>query len=218
MPRIGLVHALHASLAPIEAAFAQGWPEAETVSLYDQSLYVDYERAGEITPEIRRRIETLLLYSAGCGADGVLFTGSLFGAPVEETRDSMTIPVLTAYEAMIEHAFAAGRRIGLLATVPDTVTMMRADIERYALTNELPYELDARLVGGALEALFAGDRSTHDGLIAAEAAAMHNCDSLMLGQFSMAPVLTQIPEAPGRRVLTSPDTAVAKLKRILSGT
>ncbi len=60
MPRIGLVHALHASIAPIEAAFDAGWPEAETISLFDQSLYVDYAKVREVTPEIRRRIGALL--------------------------------------------------------------------------------------------------------------------------------------------------------------
>lgn len=217
MPRIGLVHALHASMAPIEAAFEAGWPEAETVSLFDQSLYVDYDRVREITPEIRRRIGVLLDYSQSCGADGILFTGSLFGDPVEAVRTTLKVPVLTAYEAMIEEAFAAGPRIGLLATVADTVTMIGADIERYAAEKGLRYALDALYVEGAMEALLGGDRFTHDRLIAEQAAAMQNCDSLMLGQFSMAPVLAQIPDRPGRRVLSSPDTAVAKLKRLLRG-
>ncbi len=216
MVRIGLVHALHASIAPVEEVFARVWPEAETVSLFDQSLYVDYDRAGTITPELSDRIGTLLRYSADCGADAILFTGSLFGAPVESARAVMRVPVLTAYEAMIEEAFAAGEKIGLLATVADTVDMISADIGRHARSCGRSYHLDARLVDGALDALFAGDRSGHDRLIAAEAATMHNCDSLMLGQFSMAPVLAQIPEVPGRRVLTSPDTAVAKLRRVLA--
>ncbi len=203
-------------MAPIEEVFARTWPEAETVSLFDQSLYFDYERAGAITPELSDRIESLLRYSAACGADAILFTGSLFGAPVESVRRDMNIPVLTAYEAMIEEAFAAGPRIGLLATVADTVDMIRDDIERYACAVGKPYQLDARLVEGALDALLAGDRAGHDRLVAAEAAALHNCDSLLLGQFSMSPVAAQIPEVRGRRVLTSPDTAVAKLRRVLA--
>ena len=51
-PRIGLVHALHASIAPIVATFARIWPEAETVSLYDASLYVDLTNAGGINRQI----------------------------------------------------------------------------------------------------------------------------------------------------------------------
>ncbi len=216
MPRVGLVHALHASMAPVEAAFKRDWPEAETLNLFDESLYVEYDRVRTVTPEIERRLGMLLEYSASCGVDAILFTGSLFGAPVESIRSRLSIPVLTAYEAMIEEAFACGQRFGLLATVADTVTMIRADMERYARAHDRRYELEARQVPGALEALLAGDRRTHDGLIAKGAEAMQNCDALLLGQFSMAPALAEIPSVPGRQVLSSPTTAVAKLKATLA--
>jgi Asp/Glu/hydantoin racemase len=216
-PRIGLVHALHASMAPIDAAFKEFWPEAETIHLFDQSLYVDYNKIRELTPEIYRRIETLLRYSADTGAKAILFTGSLFGAPVETARVKLQVPVLAAYEAMIEAAFAAGPKLGLLTTVADTLTMMRADIERYAREKGLHYHLDARHVAGSMDALQAGDRETHDRLIADAALALDDCHALMLGQFSMAPVLTQLPAALAARVLTSPASSVAKLKRLSSG-
>lgn len=214
-PRIGLVHALHASMAPIEAAFKELWPEAETLSLFDQSLYVDYDKVRELTPEIYRRIDTLLHYSASTGAQAILFTGSLFGAPVEKARQSMQIPVLTSYEAMIEDAFAAGPRLGLLATVPDTITMMERDIARYARENGLEFELETRQVLGAMDALQAGNRDRHDALIAEAAAELEDCDALLLSQFSMAPVLKRLPQELKRRTLTSPASAVAKLKRLL---
>lgn len=214
-PRIGLVHALHASLAPIEAAFRELWPAAETISLFDQSLYVDYNRAREQTPEIFRRVEALLRYSAGTGAQAILFTGSLFGAPVEKARETMDIPVLMAYEAMIEDAFAAGFRLGLLATLQDSITMIQTDIERYGRQHKRDYRLDARLAAGAMDALQAGDREKHDALIAAAALDMADCDALMLGQFSMAPVQKRLPPDLARRVLTSPASAVGRLRRLL---
>ena len=214
-PRIGLVHALHASMAPIEAAFKELWPEADTISLFDQSLYVDYDKVRELTPEIYRRIEALLNYSASTGAQAILFTGSLFGAPVEAARKAMQIPVLTSYEAMIEDAFAAGSRLGLLATVPDTITMMEADIRRYARENGLEFELETRHVLGAMDALQAGNREKHDALIAETATELEDCDALLLSQFSMAPVLKRLPQDLKNRALTSPASAVGKLKRLL---
>ena len=68
--RIGVVHALTASIPPIEAAFTAVWPEAQVVNLCDQSLYVDYERWGRETDEITRRVTALLAYSADSGAQG----------------------------------------------------------------------------------------------------------------------------------------------------
>ncbi len=216
-PRIGLVHALHASIAPIEAAFSRLWPEVETVSLYDQSLYADFNKAGGVTPEVSRRIESLLRFSAESGARAILFTGSLFGEPVEAARERLEVPVLTAYEAMIEEAFLGKShpRLGLLATAAGTADMMSTDIAEYAALKGLDYELDARTIAGAIDALLWGDREEHDELVLAAAADLGACDVLMLAQFSMAPVVHRVPELPGRRVLTSPGSAVAKLKRLL---
>ena len=110
--RIGLLHALLESMAPVEKAFAEIWPDVELIHLYDGSLYVDYNRCGQITPDITRRVSELVCYSAASGAAGILFTGSLFGEPVKAARAGLSIPVLTAYEAMIEAAFAEGTRFG----------------------------------------------------------------------------------------------------------
>ncbi|MDX1513201.1 MAG: aspartate/glutamate racemase family protein [Gammaproteobacteria bacterium] len=216
-PRIGLVHALHASIAPIEAAFLENWPEAETVSLYDQSLYADFNKTRTLTPGIFQRIEGLLRFSQQSGAEAILFTGSLFGDPVEAARERIDIPVLTAYEAMIEEAFAVAERprLGLLATAAGTAEMMSTDIREYAEKHGREYDLDARHIAGAIDALLWGDREEHDELVAAAVAQMADVDALMLGQFSMAPVVKRLPEVPGRPVLTSPGAAVSKLKRVL---
>ena len=214
--RIGLVHALRASMAPVEAAFARAWPEAEVVNLYDHSLYADYQRWGRVTPEITRRVTALLKYSADSGADGILFTGSLFGESVVAARATMSIPVLTAYEAMIEAAFEAGARLGLLATVADTIRMVERDIAHYAEGRGLSYTLDTRLVPGAMEALQAGDRDRHDALLAESAAQLVGCQVLILAQHSMGPSRSLLDELPGRQILTSPETAAAKLKVLLT--
>jgi Asp/Glu/hydantoin racemase len=217
-PRIGLVHALHASIAPIESAFSALWPAAETVSLYDQSLYADFNKAGGLTPDISLRIESLLRFSAESGARAILFTGSLFGEPVEAARKRLAVPVLTAYEAMIEEAFTgvSRPRLGMLATAAGTADMMRIDIAEYAAQYGFEYELDSRTIAGAIDALLWGDREEHDELVLAAATDLGACDVLMLAQFSMAPIAQRIPEQAGRRVLTSPGSAVAKLKRLLA--
>ncbi len=219
-PKIGLVHALHASIAPIESAFSELWPEAETVSLYDQSLYLEFNRSGVVTARIVKRIESLLALSADSGVQAILFTGSLFGDAVEAARPKLEVPVLTAYEAMIEEAFdgPSAPRLGVLTTAAGTGSMVQADIEKFARSRSLEYEIDLDLVhvAGAIDALLAGDRARHDELVLAAAAKMQACDALLLSQFSMAPVSRQLPPLPGRRVLTSPGSAVAKIRRLVA--
>ena len=217
-PRIGLVHALHASIAPIEATFARMWPEAETVSLYDESLYVDFNKAGGVNRAIEDRIEALLRFSAQSGAQAILFTGSLFGDSVEAARQRLDIPVLTAYESMIEEAFAKPEAptLGVLATARGTLDMVETDVAEYAAEHGRDYTIRGSQVAGAIDALLWGERAEHDELVVAAAGEMIDCDILMLAQFSMAPVADRIREQMGLRVLTSPGTAVEKLMRIFA--
>jgi Asp/Glu/hydantoin racemase len=64
-------------------------------------------------------------YAAGTGADAILFTCSAFGPCIEAVAcDHASIPVLKPNEAMIEHAAARGRRIGLLSTFAPTLDSM----------------------------------------------------------------------------------------------
>ena len=73
-----------------------------------------------------------------------------------------------------------------------------------------------RVVEGALAALQGGDVAGHDSLIVAAAADYAKVDALVLAQFSMARAAAGI--APGRRrVITTPDSAVAKLRGLVEG-
>ena len=65
-------------------------------------------------------------------------------------------------------------------------------------------------------ALAAGDADTHDRLIAAAAPQLAHCEIVMLAQFSMARALPAVQQAIGSTVLTSPASAVARLKAVLA--
>ena len=82
--RIGLVHSVIPAIRAVEDAFEKLWPAARTTSIYDQSTYQDLGPNRSLTPEIYRRIAALLRYSADCGVDAILVTGSLFGPAVAD--------------------------------------------------------------------------------------------------------------------------------------
>jgi hypothetical protein len=46
---------------------------------------------------------------------------------------------------------------------------------------------------------------------------LRGCDLIALAQYSMSPAAALVAEASGRPVLTTPDSAVQKLKELLSG-
>ena len=77
-------------------------------------------------------------------------------------------------------------------------------------------QCDIICVPDAMEALASGDGSTHDRLIAEAAPQLTHCDVIMLAQFSMARAHAKVQQAVDSPVLTSPASAVAKLKVALS--
>jgi hypothetical protein len=62
-----------------------------------------------------------------------------------------------------------------------------------------------------------GDAAAHDRLIAEAALRYRGRGRLLLSQFSMARAAAAVEAATGEKPLTSPESAVAKMKRILRG-
>jgi Asp/Glu/hydantoin racemase len=216
-PRIAIVHAVAVSMAPIRQAFARLWPEARTTNLLEDSLSADLAAAGRITPAIVERFLTLARYNRDAGADAILFSCSAFGTAIDAVKKALPIPVLKPNEAMIDEALDAGPRIALLVTFPPSIPSLSAEFEEAAAARGMTLQLTARHVPDAMAALDGGDGSTHDRLIAQAAAALTECDALVLGQFSMARARAAIPDLPGRKVVTSPESAVVRLKAVLQG-
>jgi hypothetical protein len=213
-PRIVLIHAMHASMAPARAAFA-AWPAARISDLLDDSLSTDLLHAGRMTPAIIDRFLALACYAKGAGAEGILFTCSAFGSAIEACQRALPIPILKPNEAALETALGAGPRVALLATFAPTIPALKQEIEDLAAAQRVPVQVTTAVVPGALEALAAGRPDEHDARIVASAAAADPCDALLLCQFSMARVAKRIAPVPGRTVLTTPDPAVAKLRRLV---
>jgi Asp/Glu/hydantoin racemase len=216
-PRIALVHATSLAIAPIGEAFRQLWPEARTTNLLEDSLPGDLAAAGRITPEIVERFVTLTRYCEGCGADAVLFTCSAFGTAIDAAKRAAKVPVLKPNEAMLEEALAAGRRIALLATFEPSIPSLKAELEEFAANHGTELAIETRAVPAAIRALQKGQADEHDRLIVAAASELPECDAVVLGQFSMARAAAGIPARPGRKVLTSPASAVVRLRQLLQG-
>jgi len=207
--RITLVHALRHSIQPIEASFARLWPDAHLMNLLDDSLSADLARDGGLSDAMTGRFLALGRYAAGTGSDAILFTCSAFGPCIEAVaRAQAPMPVLKPNEAMIEQAAARGRKIGLLSTFPPTLVSMPPEFPSSV-------EVVPKLAEGALAALDRGDRAAHDRLVVEASRDLCDCDLIALAQYSMAPAATGVAGATGLPVLTTPDSAVLKLKKML---
>jgi aspartate/glutamate racemase len=214
--RIALIHATPVAMPPVTAAFQRGWQEAETVHLLDDALSRDLARAGELNAAMKKRIAALAAYATDIGVAGILFTCSAFGEAIDAVAQQARMPVLKPNEAMFEEALRGGKTVGLLATFQPSIPSLQQEFVAMAAAQGQDVKLESVWVPKAMDALSAGDAATHHHLIAAVVPRLAHCDVIMLAQFSMAgalPVVQQVASCP---VLTSPDSAVIKLKAALT--
>lgn len=218
-PRIALLHALPESVPPTHTAFAEVWPQAITFDVMDSSLANDLMHAGELTPPIVERVVALARYAESCAGNGgstaaILFTCSALGPAVAAAKRAVRIPVVGPNEAAFEDAVTLGGRVGLLVSFPPSLAALRSELTEMARQRGISMEVHARVVEGALDALKRGDEYTHDSLVTEAAADMSMMNTLVLGQFTLARAAASIERMIGRPVLTTPASAVMKLREL----
>ena len=215
MTRIALIHALAHSPPPINAALARLWPEAERMNLLDDSLSADLARAGGLDDAMTQRFVRLADYAVDQGADAILFTCSAFGPCIDAVAARHAgLPVLKPNEAMIEEAellaTRRGGRIGLVASFAPTLVSMPPEFS----ADHTPL---CALAEGSMDALNAGDLDSHDaGAVTAAVQLMaQGCTVIALAQFSLARAAPLVAQCTGLTVLTTVNSAVRKLQRLV---
>ncbi|WP_179379057.1 aspartate/glutamate racemase family protein [Jannaschia marina] len=215
--RLALIHATRLAIDPVEAAAQALWTEAETISLLDESLELDRERAGRMTPMLHARILGLADHARDFGADGILFTCSAFGTAVEAADAALGVPVMKPNEAMFADALAHGDRIAMLYTFPPARTGMEAEFDALVAARGRSARIESHLCDGALDAKRAGDTARHDRLIAERGAMLQGYDAILLAQFSMASAADVLRARTGTPVETSPRSAIREMRKRVEG-
>jgi aspartate/glutamate racemase len=216
-PRIALIHATPVAVEPVREAFSALWPEAEAFNLLDDSLSADRAKSGPLSRELSDRIIDLGRYARKVGADGILYTCSAFGEAIEETARQLDVPVLKPNEAMFEAALEAGKDCAMIATFGPAVESMESEFAEEAARRDPSATIKTCLVEPAMTALRAGDAATHNRLVAEAVATLPPSDAIVLAHFSTSRAAEAVRAVTTIPVLTSPDAAVAKMKRLLTG-
>ena len=213
MKTLALIHT-SATLVPVFAQLCkEKLPGVATFNIVDDSLVRAIGAKGALTADIARRVAGYIASAEAGGADHILVTCSSIGPAVEAAAPFAGVPVLRVDQPMIDRAIAAGRRIGVIATLPTTLHPTTDLVRRRAALAGRDIEVTSRLCEGAFEALMGGDAARHDGLVAAalrELAA--TVDVILLAQASMARVVGTLA-AEDRRVpiFASPPIAIDHL-------
>lgn len=211
MKRLGIVHTV-SQLAPMFAELAgELLPGVETTVIADELLLKRTIRDGVVDDVTRARLRGHVASLADFGVDAVLVTCSSVGGLVDEIAAEAHVPVVRVDRAMAEHAVTLGSTIGVLATLPTTLTPTTALVEAAAREAGRPVEVVSRLCDGAFTALQRGDGARHDAIIAEELDRLAaEVDVVVLAQASMARISAARP-ADGTDVLSSPRLAMERL-------
>ena len=113
---------------------------------------------------------------------------------------------------MFVEALTFGGRVSLVATFAPSLLTMTAEFDAMASHMCLVATLIPVYAEGAFDALSSGLAAKHDNLIAKAAERLHTCSTIMLAQIAMASVAKTVESRVFSLVLTSPDSAVWRLK------
>ncbi len=214
---LGLVHT-SATLVPVFAQLCQEkLPGVNVFNIADDSLVKGIMAAGSLTAQISRRVASYLESAELAGADYIMVTCSSIGPAVEAGAKLIGVPVLRVDQPMADQAVAAGKKIGVIATLRTTLEPTADLISRRADHAGKKIELVSRLCEGAFDALMAGDAATHDARVAAALKDLSGqVEVIVLAQASMARVVDTLkPEEKRVPILASPGIAVDYLAKVL---
>ena len=183
-------------------------------SILDEALSMDSATHRVPQSELDRRIVDLARYAERLRPDGILYTCSAFGEGIEQAARTSKLPVHKPNEAMFDAAFSYGNNIAMIYTFPPSVEGMEREFYETAQLKKSKAKLRSVFAEGARDALEAGDGEKHNTLIADVATDLAaRVDAILLAHFSMASAAHAVRRSVDIPVLTSPESAIEKMKR-----
>jgi Asp/Glu/Hydantoin racemase len=210
---VGLIHATPLAIPPVRDAFARFWPEARLTNLLDEALLTVLEADGSIGPRATDHMLRVVGLVRDSGVGVIQLTCSTYSPLVPTLRQVAPVPVLAIDDVLVEAAVERGRRIGLISTQPLTARALQTAADRAGRT----VEIESIVYREAFEALARGDGAEHDRRLSEKIRAYADRDVIVLGQASMARVLSTLPPDLAARTLTSPTLAVETARRAIDG-
>lgn len=211
--RIAILHTTPATITSLRELCARLLPGVTVNHFLDDSLLPEINRDGCISNSVRERFARLVALAAASGPQVIMSACSTVGGLLEALRSDSAIPLARIDEPMACQAAESRGRLIVCATLPSTLGPT-LDLIRRKAGPERP--IDSLLVEGAGALLSAGDQEGYLSLIASrlhEAAATHEC--VVLAQASMAQAAQRLPPEERARLLTSPESGVAALKKFV---
>ncbi len=220
MPKtLALIHT-SATLVPIFQELVDTYLKGKDLKVFnivDDSLIKNTIERGAVTPDTSRRVVNYVGSAEEAGADYIMVTCSSIGDAVESSAPLTKVPVLRVDQPMADKAVQYGKRVGVIATLPTTLTPTSDLVRRRAIALGRDVEITSKLCEGAFEALMGGKPEVHDTMVAIALMELsENVDVILLAQASMARVVGQLSDADKKvPILASPEIAMEYLAEVL---
>jgi len=217
MKTVVAIHTAMPMVEPTRELFARHLPEVRLINIVDDSLIQDVIEAGEVPAAVTKRLMSYYQSSIDAGADVIFNTCSSVGDVALKAKDLLNIPLVKIDDSMAEAAVKKSSSIGVLATLPTTLSPTVRLIQHFSRKLSKEVEISEGLAEGAFQAVLSGDKEKHDKLILDAAMNLAGkVDLFVLAQGSMARMENQIIKATGKKVLSSPERGVLNVKEVLS--
>jgi Asp/Glu/hydantoin racemase len=215
--RLALIHTVGWYTKSVIEPFAARWleenPDVEIFNIMDDSLLADSLAHGAATPAVLRRLQLYVMAAEAAGAEAAMITCTTVGEAARLARPQASIPVFNIDEPMAREAVRAGRRLGIVGTVPTSPAATRRLLELEARAAGREIELETVICEEAFTRLLAGDVREHDRLVGAAIDGLAaRVDAIVLGQISLA----QLRHTARVPILQVGRSGFAEARRLLS--
>ena len=215
-PRVALVSSTRAVFGPMEAAFREGFPEAQILHLLDETLIEDFRREGGLSPHSRRKALQMTLTAQEAGVDGILVTCSTLSPSVDDLRPFLKIPVVKIDEPVIEEVVRKAEKIGLLATAETVLKSVEPLVMKKARDIGRKISVRRFIRGDVWPLLQKDPTGFYRAIGKAATEAAQECQAVILTQVSIAPGREFTVEKERSKIYAAPTHAVQALRKILS--
>ncbi len=172
---------------PFGKPFAEANPDIEVFNIMDDTLLKETQVAGGITKSVMRRMYNYTMQAVECGADCVMGTCTSVNMAAKYIRPLAPIPVINIDEPLAREAVKAGKKIGVLATLPTSPGAIIRLLEENAKEQGKEIEIVTKVAEGAFDVLCAGDRAKHDEMICENLYTLaKEVDIIVFAQISMS--------------------------------
>tara|TARA_Y100001001_G_scaffold38970_1_gene33470 strand:+ start:886 stop:1548 length:663 start_codon:yes stop_codon:yes gene_type:complete len=213
--RVTIIHAIAESIPPVRLAFADEFPEAEIINVLDETLLIDFD--DQLTPQLRQRMGNLIGYCRDNQADAIALACSVYAPVVDTAKDLIDVPLVSSYGPVMADAVAAGRRVGLIASV--LATMRDSEYYLKLAAEEAGTVVEPRLclAEDLIPVMRSEGQAGLERHLEREVLNLApDVDVVLLTQFSFAAALAHLQKVSPVPVLSAPHSSARALKRLLS--